>query len=336
MRPNISKILEFCVGLTFLLVLFWNIINAGITISPISKLEIASPSYITQNGRDGMGHQLLGMYSCMLLPLIDERYVYVKKDELVLSGHESSQTAKLLFDALQDSVTPRPPYVDVDEVKGMDSCGYLFSKCQSEENWGKCDSEKRTLSKRWRESFESFASLIPTLGARHENAILHIRGGDTPGHMQHGFTTIPYLLKLLSETIRVTHLTIVCEMEEDQSFIEENLLPRIKELVPSLEVTFLVGGDPVATWVMMVRADVLIMGESSFSVSAALVRTELTFNIGERAPIGGRYDNNALPCAIDIHSHFNLNTTESALVERYVYYTTSHGAAVDVCNLSLV
>eukprot|EP00923_Selenidium_pygospionis_P046354 GHVN01079926.1.p1 GENE.GHVN01079926.1~~GHVN01079926.1.p1 ORF type:complete len:343 (-),score=9.31 GHVN01079926.1:607-1605(-) len=324
-----------CVGLTFLLILFWNIINTISTISPRSKL-IAMSSYITQNGRDGMGHQLLGMYSCMLLPLIDERYVYVKKEELELSGHKRSLTAKLLFDALQDGVTPRPPYVDADDVKGLDSCGHLFSKCHSEENWGKCDSEKRTLSKRWRESFESIASLIPTLGARHEKVILHIRGGDMPGYRQHGFTTIPYLLKLLSETIRVNHLTIVCEMEADQSFTEKNLLPCIKELVPSLEVTFLVGGDPMVTWAMMVRADVLIMGKSSFSVSAALVRTELTFNIGERAPIGGRYDNNALPCAIDIHSHFNMNTTESKFVERYVYYTTSHGAANDVCRLSLV
>ena len=55
--------------------------------------EVVTPTivmkYVTQNGKDGLGHQLLGMYSCMLLPMLDDRFTYVIKN---YTGHQHARS----------------------------------------------------------------------------------------------------------------------------------------------------------------------------------------------------------------------------------------------------
>ena len=62
----------------------------------------------SQEGDDGMGHQMLGIYSSMLLPLVDDRFQYVRKEH-IRSSHTTSKQLVQCFDVLQCNASARSP-----------------------------------------------------------------------------------------------------------------------------------------------------------------------------------------------------------------------------------
>ena len=72
----------------------------------------------------------------------------------------------------------------------------------------------------------------------------------------------------------------------------------------------------------MTQVDLLVIGPSSFSLSAAAARsTKPSFSIEQR-PKDGRYDDNTLLCSIDLDSMHSL--PDDAHVGK-VYYEVGHG-----------
>ncbi len=81
----------------------------------VERPSVPHKRYITHKGRDGLGHQLLGMYSCMLFSNIDRNTQYVPKI-YTWAAHRLSNHTSALFKALQRSFPPAPHGVDVAEV----------------------------------------------------------------------------------------------------------------------------------------------------------------------------------------------------------------------------
>ena len=91
--------------------------NRESSFGPVETRRHGSPTLITQHGRDGLGHQLWGMYTCMLLPLVDKRYQYVKKSFTGVT-HTKSKMVPKLFAAIQDDF----PEVTSASVEKRDNC----------------------------------------------------------------------------------------------------------------------------------------------------------------------------------------------------------------------
>ena len=80
-------------------------------------------------------------------------------------------------------------------------------------------------------------------------------------------------------------------------------------------ISYITGGDPVSTWIYMTQVDLLVIGPSSFSLSAAAARsTKPSFSIEQR-PKDGRYDDNTLLCSIALDSMQACQMTR--MLERY-------------------
>ena len=274
--------------------------------------------YITQHGTDGIGHQLLGMYSCMLLPLLDDRWVYVKKEFIGTSGHRSSNNTRRLVDALQRGSQERPASADVRQVDNcFKSVQILCTKHPRE-----CIRAKWTLTQRLAKNFADFTSTQRSLRSEHgSNLILHVRGGDREELLRLHWEKYPPLIRFISEQIDIRSLEILCEYESEAQVIRDELIPRVNEAAPHISVTVTSDGDPVASWSKMVHSKVLILGPSSFSVSAASLRVRPTFAT-ERRPIGGRYDDNVLPCAVTLEE---LNSSTP------VFFDLHHGTTQEEC-----
>ena len=266
---------------------------------------------VTQRGVDGLGHQLLGMYSCMLLPRLDKRWKYVQKRFLRTDPrHVQSRKAASLFRALQRNYAPR---LSGSKVMEVDNCGGYIKQLCTEKN--ACKAAKLELSHQWLTNIDS---LLQRVSVR-QNILLHVRGGDSDNQL-FGFDVYPSVLNLISKRMGLFDVDIFCESEADKALIQLALIPKLLQSQPELSVSFFVGGDPLESWIQMVQAKALVLAPSQFSVSASLVRKCVTFSIVER-PVRGRYDDNTFPCVLLVGSE-----------KRAVYYTPFHGATVDDCQ----
>ena len=294
---------------------------------PIKKepkiMEVKQP--VTQSGSDGLGHQLLGMYSCMLLPLVDKRFEYVKKNTSIsiFTGHAGSKYSAFLLDTLQ---VGSKELSDDARILKLDNCMGRLKTCSSSSH---CSDAKVLLSQSWRGRFQNFMLSAHLPSMRADDIILHARGGDRPNLTLAGVEQLPYIIKVITDSTSLRNLTIFCEYANDMKILKSVLIPGIRTLVADIDINFEIGGDPVISWTRMVRARVLILGNSSFSVSAALIRDEPTFSVYEQ-PIGGRYDVNNFPCLLQLSPTF-INTINNDAI----YYTPWHGATVKDCNFSL-
>jgi len=276
--------------------------------------------YITQLGTDGIGHQMLGMYSCMLLPLLDTRWVYVKKVFTKATGHAESEDAEELFTALQRGEQERPLDVKIREVDNCWKDVQLFCK-----NRAKCNIAKQKLSGRLRNNFENFITTREGLQfTREDSVLLHTRGGDSSEKLLHGLGLNAHIIQFIHETTGLRSIKILCEYQRDAEVLEKLFIPQLTEYVPHLEWSFIIGGDPIQSWSRMIRSPALIPGSSSFSLSAALLRNQPTFS-SHRQPIEGRYDDNVLPCSSELRTNSSVGEPE------IVFYDLGHGTDDEDC-----
>jgi hypothetical protein len=287
--------------------------------------------FITQFGRDGVGHQLLGMFSCMLLPFVNEDWTYVKKESLGAEGHEKSVYDVALFEILQQNAPKRK--VDAVVIEKDNCAGELRSICKIDEatrdDFRRCNRSKRTLAQHWRRALDGAVHLKPVS----HGVLIHIRGGDRPEHLDHGSDVIPWITKFMLEMSTQNTVTISVETEDDKTHVESHLTHKIRHESPGVVIDFLVGGDPVQVWLRMVYAELLLMGRSSFSVSAALARTKPTFTIDRQGwPIDGRYDWNSFPCQVDLVKRYGIKDLDTSINSTIVaHYSPRHGADKDEC-----
>jgi hypothetical protein len=304
-------------------------------LSPLRKIQIS------HTGNDGMGHQILGMYSCMLLALVDSRFEYVKKVHTGSTHSISTQLAPL-FDVLQCNSTERPPIPSLRTSqfsrRGFDGVvesdhqwSNIITSCTK--NRTRCELSMRELSHSIitcvsKSNFKTQISRNKT----HREILMHVRGGDRPDSIRKGLEKHPYTLEFIRQKTGIDNVVIVCEFENDAVWIRNNWIPYIYEVSPSLKIDFLIGEDPVETWWRMIRADVLILGSSSFSVSAALLRTGPTF-CEDQNPIDGRYDNRMFACVVDLDSALKLPNATAKPPTGNVFFEIGHGS--QDCNLDL-
>ena len=323
---------------------------------------------ISQGGSDGMGHQMLGMYSCMLLPLVDDRFQYVRKIN-VKSGHTRSKQLIRLFDVLQCNANARPPgsspaamnsgkfrkfrnvltkegdfgkltaamlsdfggelrnFKDVVELdhhkRGMEVI------CRK--NRTSCELGMRKLSISLRSCFlKSDFKTQFSQDRSHREILMHVRGGDRPGWIRRGMEKHPYTLEFIRQQTGIDNVVIAVEFEKDKKWIEKNWIPKISQTSPLMKVSYLVAADPVETFFRFVRADILIMGSSSFSVSAGLLRTGPTFS-ETQSPIKGNYDVRVFSCVVDLDLELKLPNSTAA--GKVFFEEGGHGSPS--CNLKM-
>ena len=272
-----------------------------------------SKRLISQSGKDGMGHQLLGVYSCMLLQYLQpENFCYVKKIMTTVEHTASVEKFELLIDQLERDFPNAPRNAS---VQRQDNCWELVKSMCTEENKEACNLAKQRLSFRLSHNLQiegSYSNMSDSI-------LLHVRGGDRPGFLMNFLRDDfpwPLAIDRISRAVNVSNFKILCETEHDKELLTP-LMKRISKQAPHLRTEFMVGGDAIDVWLLMQTAKALIVGESSFSVSASLVRHDYTFS-RRRNPIDGRYDVNAMPCELKLH--------DDGLVRDYtIYYGALHG-----------
>ena len=257
----------------------------------------------------------------MLFSNIDRNTQYVPKI-YTWAAHRLSNHTSALFKALQRSFPPAPHGVDVAEVGFC--MNELMQICVDQEEI--CKRAKVDLSAEWESSVLDLLVNDPSLRLEDTKTIfIHVRGGDMKKHnkgvVSTGFDVYPLLSKHLINRSKIQSITISTELEEDTVFVKQELAPLIMKSIES-NISYITGGDPVSTWIYMTQVDLLVIGPSSFSLSAAAARsTKPSFSIEQR-PKDGRYDDNTLPCSIDLESMHSL--PDDAHVGK-VYYEVGHG-----------
>lgn len=187
-----------------------------------------------------------------------------------------------------------------------------------------CAEMKRKLTMQLRNKFDNFILSRPELRAEDRKSImLHIRGGDRARkYLNYGLDLYAQTLHHIYNLTRLRQVLIFCELASDAAYVKETLFfMELKKNHLWNSVTFVVGGDPVESWSRMVQGAVLLVGPSSFSLSAASFRAGPTFSIVQ-CPIDGRYDDNKLPCTSTIFVFGKRST---------VYYDLGHGTSEEDC-----
>lgn len=257
---------------------------------------------ISQYGIDGFGHQLLGLQSCVLLTLLQpEKYKFVRKKLIRVAHGFEFATYRQLIGTLQEDFPTRPEKCEIVE---SDHCFEQLKKiCPYDV---KCATMKKMLSMYWRNKIEKVPIVKRyLLSHTQDEVVVHLRGGDRREVLRHGWGTIPFLVKELCVRTGSTKLSILFEKSVDKPEVS-TLVKSIQQSVPTLRIRQFIGGSALHVWLRMVTAKILVLSQSSFSLSAALFRCGYTVSV-DRYPIGGRYDANALPCS--------FNTTNTRLFE---------------------
>jgi len=273
----------------------------------------ANKRLISQSGKDGMGHQLLGVYSCMLLQYLQpENFCYVKKIMTTVEHTASVKKFELLVDQLERDFPNAPANVT---VQRQDNCFTLVKSMCTEENQQACNLAKQRLSFRLSHNLQiegQYSNMSNSL-------LMHVRGGDRPDYLMNFLRDDfpwPLAIDSISRAVNVSNFKILCETEHDKGLLTP-LMNAVSKQAPYINTEFLVGGDAIDVWLLMQRAKALIVGESSFSISASLIRHDYTFS-RHRFPIDGRYDANAMPCELGLH--------DDGLRRDYkIYYGALHG-----------
>ena len=178
--------------------------NRENSFGPVETRRHGSPTLITQQGRDGLGHQLWGMYTCMLLPLVDNRYRYVKKSFTGVS-HTKSKMVRKLFAAIQDGF----PEATSATVEKHDNCwSQVAAACDSYKD--ACVHARILLARTWRSKIAAFVSNHTQYAMQNDTHIMiHLRGNDVlkfkPQTLLTGLAEYPYLIKFLSYKKKFNH-----------------------------------------------------------------------------------------------------------------------------------
>ena len=87
----------------------------------------------------------------------------------------------------------------------------------------------------------------------------------------------------LHEKFGVTRVVLSVETDVDRQRVLLTHVPAIHEVAPRMRVTVIAGQDALSNWFMFQRARIFVMGDSSYSVSASLLRNGLTISLS-RSP----------------------------------------------------
>eukprot|EP00890_Picochlorum_soloecismus_P006317 jgi/Picsp_1/6687/NSC_04030-R1_---NA--- len=224
----------------------------------------------------------------------------------------SVEKFELLIDQLERDFPNAPVNAS---VQRQDNCFTLVKSMCAEENQQACNLAKQRLSFRLSHNLQiegQYSNMSNSL-------LMHVRGGDRPNYLMNFLNDDfpwPVAIDSISRAINVSNFKILCETEHDKRFLTP-LMNAISKQAPYLDTEFMVGGDAIDVWLLMQTAKGLIVGESSFSVSASLVRHDYTFS-RHKLPIDGRYDANAMPCELRVHD-------DDLRGDYKVYYGALHG-----------
>jgi hypothetical protein len=285
--------------------------NTGV----ISNMGLRVIQYVTQKSDDGIGHQLAGMFSCMVVDQLDVTTTFVKK-RYVSAQHEKSPYAERLFEYLQEDYPEQPENV---KIHFVDNCwSHVRTLCAAGRT--KCSHAKQQISLKWHKQVKALSSSLPELNpADSDVAVVHKRGGDMLKYQPDILfryddaiiNTVSYLHKTFS-------LRTEIHVETDK---DKEMLINASHFNSSF-CSIVSGGDAVKLWIHMVKARVLFLSSSSFSISASLARSNLPTISASSHPNEGRYDDNFLPCALD--TDFDSRRTEP--LEPAVYFDNGHGS----------
>jgi len=255
----------------------------------------------------------------MLLAHVDpDHYAYAPRDFTHAQfQHVANVTAERRVLTAVHCRTPAAPAAYGGSTQSRDNCWDLLeARCGAQ----RCEAAKHALANEWAECIDGDAQLSPY---RHSDLsssiVVHVRGGDAENRVHHPalFVALGWLCDTLTD--EVTSIVFAVEDKQVLKPLKEKVAALAKKH-PHVTVRSVVGGDPVASWFAFVDAGVLVLGESSYSVSASIVRDgRPTVVLGSATPIGGRYDVNTFPC--------HLELAAKAGAEHEAWWALEHGIA---------
>jgi len=236
--------------------------------------------YISQKGEDGFGHQLLGMMS--LISLTNDKMVYVPylhdgKFEHVDAQEKIELKEYLIkfYDILgykyPHDFSRYPPKRVVsrnwnnynsEKTENLDwkNHTHVFDNAWSEEDIG-----KKIYNYNFYNSLNNELLLNNNFDSQYTNIVIHLRGGD--GDTRH-FGTRQNMdkLKRVIEKLKNDYNNYYFHFHTNNDTVSDNILKNIdryKVYGKSTKVLF--------SFSQMLSADILIVGDSSFSIAASYV-----------------------------------------------------------------
>jgi hypothetical protein len=268
---------------------------------PGASKKVRGPVWLTHKGHDGLGHQLLGTFSCMVLAQIEPaKYRYGERHQWQqrVFGHGSKATwtehnknCSDLMHALHagwptipDKSWPRP--------LRLDNCFSLIKAACGDESTvpnKACNDARRAVAAIWRRNFRQWHP--STAGP---DVAMHIRMGDRASDTEIIIDDYVDLFSRDSLPIgQASNITVIAqragEVNEIVSKIPKaNLAPSMHTVSPSIRT--------VHDFIQMVNAGIFVVHTSSYSLAAAIIRRGRTYTHGGRFSHGGRYDAHAFNC----------------------------------------
>ncbi len=237
-------------------------------------------------GGDGMGHVLLGAFSCQLLSELDPAVEYTRRPVTKVNCRGSKtmcgsvQCCVSLIDTLEEQ------YSRSDCAIGLDNCWtQLRPFCDQDANKKHlCDAARVRLSQRWQITLYRFRERYNLRPSHHVDGIIHYRN-HPDATWKWKITPINHIRAAWDALEQVNPPTLFSQLTVTSAEVAK-AFPNISRVV---------GGDTFRTWLSFVDARYLFVSASSFSMSAAIMRTQPTLTFSANVH-GGRYDWNTRPC----------------------------------------
>ena len=236
-------------------------------------------------GGDGIGHTLLGEFSCQLLSELDPAVEYTRRPvtRVDCRGSKtmcgSTPCCHALIDALEEHY---PPYSRT--ATGLDNCHQLLRPlCDVPvlpRRGSDCDAARIRLAQRWQHTLYRLRTQYNLLPSHRVDGVLHYR--NHPDATWHWNIAPLDLVRVAWE-----------KLEQVEPVTLFSQLPVTEKL--GMNVSRVVGGDAFRTWLSFVDARYLFLSASSYSMSAAIMRTQPTLSFSANVH-GNRYDWNTRPC----------------------------------------
>lgn len=236
---------------------------------------------ITHGGNDGIGHQLAGAFSCMLLGRLSPHYCFVKRGGMI-PHHVQHGCGKDCL-GLYNALTAPWPTMTIGHAHQVDNCWHDVDRLCGEWFWTSyfakgnrrirlnetCARERQRLSREWQGLAEAF-HIGRNVDFKPLDLAVHVRVGDR-NPLLGNYTELFMTLSQARPTIFV---------ESNHSAALKSVLEQFQVLPGIAPANLIVGGSPVHSWFQMLHARRLVMHDSSFSRSVYIVREGPTIGPG--------------------------------------------------------
>jgi len=241
------------------------------------------------NGYDGLGHQLHGVFSCMVYSRIVPGACYVKRPDMTHGFDHGCKGCNKLYAALHSGWAAAPPGT---KAKGVDNCWLMVQQScyeSTDQNVrvnATCNAARLKLSREWVVLVDAFAKARGP-GPRTVDVAVHVRKGDLPRETATDYAAV------LEKIAHGEAIDFFVEFKGDSKAIQAQLCANhVCHEHDNKDIS------TVDAWLAMRGArHALLVHDSSFSVSAHLARHGLTV-AQYRRPQGGRYDGNTFECRL--------------------------------------